>query len=188
MSKPPSRVASRSAEQRQNGRCAARGGRRPSALMFQRSRSLAGAASARTAERVAASAASSNRSLLFSTIRRCALLGDAGWAVDRAVAGLASKHSQIFEVELGRSVDDQKHDVRATHGFAGSARRPGARPRLRCLARSQAGGVHQLDGQATHGDRFGDDVARGAGGGGDDGAGALHQGIKERGLAGVGTA
>ena len=63
-------------------------------------------------------------------------------------------------------------------------------PMLSASARqgaADAGGVHQFHRNSTDGDGFADQVARGAGLGGDDGAFAFDQAIEEARLAYVGT-
>ena len=78
---------------------------------------------------------------------------------------------------------------------AASARASRLRAMPSCSASSrfreafaQAGGVDEFDGNAAEGDALGDQVARGAGSGGDDGAVALDEAIEERAFAGVGAA
>ena len=56
------------------------------------------------------------------------------------------------------------------------------------VAFTQTGGVDKFEGDAFDGDALGDEVARGAGGCGDDGAVALDEAVEERALAGVGAA
>ena len=103
---------------------------------------------------------------------------------ERAVV-VAGKGGFVFGVEWGGGVEDEEDDVSFGHGFAGF-----------CYSYgfgfvggvAEAGRVGEFDGDAFEGDALGDEVARGAGSGGDDGAVALDEAIEERGFACVGAA
>ena len=73
----------------------------------------------------------------------------------------------VFGVEWGGGVEDEEDDVGFGHGFAGFGDADGF---------GFVGGfaeaccINEFDGDAVEGDALGDEVAGGAGGGGDDGA------------------
>ncbi len=83
-------------------------------------------------------------------------------------------------------VEDVEDEVGFGQGFAGFGDAEGFS--FIAAGGSDAGGVDEGDGDAFDGEAFGDGVARGAGGGGDDGAVALDELVEERGFAGVGAA
>ncbi len=56
------------------------------------------------------------------------------------------------------------------------------------MSLAQTGGVHQVNGNTLKREAFGDEVAGGARGGGDDGAFALDEPVEERRFADVGAA
>src|SRR5450755_3864011 len=82
-------------------------------------------------------------------------------------------------------VDDYKNQIGISQGLFGlfDANAFGF-----VLGAADARGVDQFDGNSTQRNRFADQVAGGAGLGGDDGALLLQQSIKQAGFADVGTA
>ena len=80
--------------------------------------------------------------------------------------------------------------TRRTTSASAMASRDFAMPRVSASSGgfAKACGINEFYGDAIEGDAFGDEVAGGAGGGGDDGAVAFDQAIEKGGLTGVGAA
>ncbi len=95
----------------------------------------------------------------------------------------------LFVVEGLRGVEHDEHQRGVGERFA-AARDAELLDffEIRTGSFAQTGGVDQLERNAVERDALGDEVARGAGSCGDDGAVALDEAIEERALAGVGPA
>ena len=91
----------------------------------------------------------------------------------------------VFVVKRSCGVEDEENDVGFGHGFAGFGDAEGFDL---VGSQAQAGGVDEFDGDAFERDAFGDEVAGGAGRGGDDGPVALDETVEKRRLTGVGAA
>ena len=91
----------------------------------------------------------------------------------------------LVRARLGR-VEDVEDQVGFGQGFAGfgDAQRFG----LGVAGRAEAGSVDERDGDAFEGEAFCDQVARRAGGCGDDGAVALDEAVEERRFSRIGPA
>ena len=103
----------------------------------------------------------------------------------------------LLVVEGLRGVEHDEHQRRIGEGFAAAMDTQllgffensiGRTIGRSAGAFAQARGVDELDGNAADGDALGDEVARGAGSCGDNGAVALDEAIEERAFAGVGAA
>ena len=98
----------------------------------------------------------------------------------RSAAAEISSWSSCVELSVG--VDHHQHEIGVGHGLAGFLD-PDALGFVQRLA--NAGGIDEMDGNAAERNRFGDEIAGGAGNGGDDGAVALDKSIEQAGFADV---
>jgi hypothetical protein len=104
--------------------------------------------------------------------------------------GLGQRGGVAQQVVIGGlerlgAIEDCEHEIGIGNGLPGFFYSEAFRFASRI---ADAGGVEQADGNAIPIERFGDEVARGAGFGGDDGASVAEQAIEQAGFAHVGSA